>query len=137
MDEALKRFEQAGSKRTRRPAPKPPTRKKIEELSLEDILRLFHDAARLEQAAGIEDSLVSVSKTTAETIEGTVKDYVVQIELKNHTIMHDCQDWRNNIGSRNMCKHLGKFLLNLDRHRATDLLQDILRNREQWRFIAP
>ena len=137
IDEALKRFEQAGSKRTRRPTLKPSTRKKIEELSLEDLLRLFLNAARLERAAGIKNSLVSVSKTTAETVEGTVKDYIVQIDQKNHTIMHDCQDWRKNMDSRNMCKHLGKFLLTLDRHRATDLLQDILRNREQWRFITP
>jgi len=35
VDEALKRLEQAGFKRTRSPTPNPPTRKTIEELSLE------------------------------------------------------------------------------------------------------
>ncbi len=128
-DEALKRLEQAGFKRTRRPTPNPPARKTIEELSLEDLLRLFLGEARLERAARIEESLVSVPRITDETIEGTVKDYTVQIDRKNHTIMHDCQDWRKNMNSRNMCKHLDRILLNLDRHRATDLLRDILRNR--------
>jgi hypothetical protein len=136
IDEALKRFEQSASKGTGRPTPRPPAGTKIEELPLEKLLRTFLGAARLQRAVEIEDSLVSVSKTTAERIEGTVKDYVVRIDLENHTIVHDCEDWRKNMNSGNMCKHLGKFLLNLDRHRATDLLQDILRNREQWKFKA-
>ena len=92
IDEALKKFEQAESKRTRRPTPKPPTKKKIEER-----LGLFLGAARLELVNGIEDSLVSVSRTTWETIEGTIKDCVVQIDQKNHTIMHDWQDWRKDM----------------------------------------
>jgi hypothetical protein len=85
----------------------------------------------------MEDSLVSISKTGPEAIEGKVKNYVVQINVKDRTILHDCQDWRKNMESRNMCKHLGKFLLNLDSNTATDLLRDILRNLQQWKFAAP
>lgn len=138
IDEALKRFEQqAGSRGTGRPAPRPPTRKKVEELSVKELLKLFLGAARLQRAEEIEDTLVSISKTNPDQIDGKVKDYVVQIDLKHHTILHDCQDWRKNMDSGNMCKHLGKFFLNIDHNAATDLLRDILRNRELWKFIAP
>ena len=137
INEALNRFvQQAGSRGTRRPAPKAPLRKKTEQLSLKELLRLFLGAARLTRAEEIEDSLVIISKANPEEIEGKVKDYMVQIDLKNHTILHDCQDWRKNAESKNMCKHLGKFLLSLDRETAAGLLRDILKNIEQWRFIA-
>lgn len=136
IDEALKKFEQAGSPRARRPIPRTPSRKKIEELSLKELLKLFLGAARLERAEEIGDSLVSISETTPDEINGKVKDYVVQIDLKNHTISHDCQDWLKNMDSKNMCKHLGKLLLSLDQKRATDLLQNILRDKDQWKFIA-
>lgn len=123
IDEALTQFEQVGPKGASHPVPKPPTGKKIEELSLEELLRRFLGPARVERIAEIEDSLVSVSRISEKAIEGKVKNYMVQIDLRNHAIMHDCQDWRKNMSSRNMCKHLGKFHLSLDRHRATELLQ--------------
>jgi hypothetical protein len=138
INEALKRFEQqAESKGTRRPSPKPRSRKKTEQLSLQELLKLFLGAARLQRAEEMEDSLVSISKTSPEEIEGKVKNYVVQINVKKRTILHDCQDWRKHMESRNMCKHLGKFFLNLDSDTATDLLRDILRNIQQWKFVAP
>jgi hypothetical protein len=138
INEALKWFEQqAESKGTRRPRPKPRSTKKTEQLSLQELLKLFLGSARLQRAEEMEDSLVSISKTGPEEIEGKVKNYVVQINVKDRTILHDCQDWRKNMESRNMCKHLGKFLLNLDSNTATDLLRDILRNLQQWKFAAP
>ena len=88
-----------------------------EERSLEQLLRLFLGAPRLQRAREIDDSLVSISQESSGIIEGKVKDYTVRIDLGNHTILHDCQDWRNNVASKNMCKHLGKFLLTLDEKR--------------------
>jgi len=138
IDEALKRFEQqAESRGTGPPPPKPPSRKKAEQLSLKELLRLFLGAARLKRAEEMGGSLVSLSKTSSKEIDGKVKHYIVRINVENHTILHDCQDWRKNIKSKNMCKHLGKLLLNLDHNAATNLLRDILRNIEQWKFLAP
>jgi len=138
IDEALKQFAQAsGFRGTERASPKLPARKKLEQLSLNELLKLFLGAARLERAEGIEDSLVSISNITPERIDAKVKDYVVYIDLKNHTISHDCQDWRKNTESKNMCKHLGKLLLTLEPNRAIGLLRDILRHKDEWRFTAP
>ena len=110
---------------------------RIEELSLKELLKLFLGAARLKRAEEMDDSLVSISETANEEISGRVKDYVVQIDLKHHTIQHDCEDWRKNMESKNMCKHLGKFMLSLDEEKATRLLRGILKNKEQWNFTAP
>jgi hypothetical protein len=138
IDEALKRFAQtSGFRGVKRPSPKPPARKKIEQLSLNELLRVFLGTARLERAVEIEDSLVSISNMTPERIDARVKEYVVYIDLKNHTISHDCQDWRKNMDSKNMCKHLGKLLLSLEPNRAMDLLRDILKHKDEWKFTAP
>ncbi len=138
IDEALRRFGQQNSTRaSKRPVPKAPKRKKIEELSLDQLLKLFLGAARPERALEIENSLVSISEINPERIDANVKDYIVQIDLKNRTILHDCQDWRKNTDSKNMCKHLGKLFISLDDKLATDLLQDLLKEKDQWKFIAP
>jgi hypothetical protein len=137
IDEALKRFEHTGPRSTGRPVPRPPEQKNIKDLSLKDLLKLFLGAARLERAEDMEDSLVSITSIDPEKIEGKVKDYVIQIDSRKCTILHDCQDWQKNMDSKAMCKHLGKLLLSIDSKRATDLLQDILKNKDRWTFTVP
>lgn len=137
IDEALKRFGQQRGQVAKRLPPKPPSRKQIEQLSVEELLKLFLGAPRLKRAEEMEGSLVSISNATQERIDAKVKGYIVQIDLVNHTILHDCEDWRKNMDSGNMCKHLGKLLLSLDKNTTTNLLRDILRDRKQWKFVAP
>lgn len=139
IDEALKKFErESGTKaKSKRVPPTISLRKKVEELSLKQLLQLFLGTARLRRATEIKDSLVSIREAGADKINGKVKDYVVQIDVKNRRILHDCEDWRKNMASKNMCKHLGKFLLSLDEKRATDLLRNIIKKKEEWTFVAP
>jgi hypothetical protein len=139
INHALEKFEARGGAPTSgsRPAPTVPSCKNIEKLSVEQLLRFFLGAARLQRAKEIDDSLVSISISTSDHIEGKVKEYVVNIDLKDRTILHDCQDWRKSMASKNMCKHLGKFLLTLDQARAADLLRQVLVNKDQWSFTAP
>jgi hypothetical protein len=139
INQALEKFgAKAGSATTgKRPAPAAPSRKKVEELSLEHLLRLFLGGLRLQRAKEIDDSLVSVSEQTSSVIAGKVKDYVIRVDIKTRTILHDCQDWRKNLASKNMCKHLGKFLLTMHEGNATSLLRDVLKNKDEWTFSAP
>ncbi len=137
IDEALKKFEKGGAEAKRKRAVPAATRKKADELSLKELLQMMLGPARFKRATEIDDLLVSILETKPDEIHGKVKDYVVRIDIKNRKIMHDCQDWRNNMASKNMCKHLGKFLTRLDEERATDLLRDVLKNKEQWTFAAP
>jgi hypothetical protein len=139
IDEALKRFgtEPGTDAKGQRSTPITPSRKKPEELSLKELLRLFLGPARLKRASEIDDSLVSILEIGPNSIDGKVKNYTVRIDAKHCTILHDCQDWRNNLESKSMCKHLGKFLTKLDPKTATQLLQGILKDKEKWKFVAP
>lgn len=137
IDQALEKFGKTGATVRRRGPPQNATSRRVEELSLDQLLRLFLGATRLHRAMEMDDSLVSISDSSPEHLAGKVKEYVVDIDLKNRKIMHDCQDWAKNIDSSNMCKHLGKFLLTIDRDRATNLLREILSNMKKWTFSAP
>ncbi len=138
IDQALQKLGvQAGTTR-RRKRPSPITSPSgNQERSLEQLLRLFLGDPRLQRAREIDDSLVSISKESSGVIEGKVKDYSVRIDFANHTVLHDCQDWRNNVASKNMCKHLGKFLLTLDQEKATEVLKQVLKDIGKTTFIAP
>ena len=137
INQALEKFGKSGpSPGGRRPPPKVPSRK-AEELTLEQMLRLFLGAPRLQRAKEIDDALASVSDAHPDHIEGKVKDYVVEIDLRNRTILHNCEDWRKNLDSKTMCKHLGRFLLTLDEKTATNFLREVLVNLNKWTFTAP
>jgi hypothetical protein len=138
IDQALQKLHAQAGTAGRRKRPSPITSASgIQERSLEQLLRLFLGDPRLQCAREIDDSLVSISQESSGIIEGKVKDYSVRIDFANHTVLHDCQDWRNNVASKNMCKHLGKFLLTLDEEKATEVLKQVLRDLGKWSFIAP
>jgi hypothetical protein len=138
------RINQALDKRSkgsgpRKPRPRPPATvpaQNIDELSLEDLLRTFVGALRLQRAKEIDESLLTISEETSDRIEGKVKEYVVKIDIPARTILRDCQDWRNNMASKSMCKHLGRLLMSLDEGKAASILRDVLKNKETWTFIS-
>lgn len=138
IDQALDRFgktDRPSSKK--RPAVTAPSPAKAEQLSLEQLLRLFLGAARLQRAKEMDDSLVAISASTPEHLSGKVKNYVVDIDLTKRVILHDCQDWEKNLDSKTMCKHLGRFLLTIDETKTTNLLRQVLLNINQWTFTSP
>ena len=137
IDQALKKLGTHAATLGHRKRPSPAALAENEDRSLEQLLRLFLGAPRLQRARETDDSLVSISQESSNIIEGKVKDYSVRIDLANRTILHDCQDWSNNLASKNMCKHLGKFLLMLDEEKATQILKQILKELDKWSFIAP
>jgi hypothetical protein len=126
----------SGRPSVRRP-PAAVSAEQIDTLSFEDLLRTFLGASRLERAKQMDASLVSISHETSNAIEGTVKEYTVKIDIPNRTILHDCQDWRNNMAAKNMCKHLGALLMSLGEGKAANILRQVLREKERWSFIFP
>ena len=144
IDEALKQFgtesgEVPASRRgtSRRRLPKQISRNELRKLDLEALLQRFLGNARLERAKSIPDNLVSLSGLEHDLISGNVKRYLVRIDLKNRTITHDCDDWKKNMRSKLMCKHLGKAFLAIGNRRATAILRDILSEIDDWTFNAP
>ncbi len=145
IDEALKRFGidsnaiQAGHPVSimKRRSPPRTSVADVTRSSLEELLQQFLGAARLERAKSIPDSLVSLSGQDGDMIYGNVKQYLVTIDIKRRIITHDCDDWKKNMRSKLMCKHLGKVFLTLKNREATALLRQILHEKDHWAFGAP
>ena len=145
IDTALKRFGLTGEDSGAASAPRtvrrrPPTlgrRDELDKLDLEELLERFVGRARLERANSIPDSLVSLSTLGGEVISGTVKQYLVRIDVKNKTITHDCDDWKKNMRSKLMCKHLGKAFMVIGSVKAPPILRTILSGKDDWTFNAP
>ena len=144
IDEALIRFGIAGGQtiasRPRTGTRKQPRRlskKQLSKLDLDKLLRRFLGGARLNRAKSIPDDLTSLSGLEDDVVSGNVKQYSVNIDLKNRVITHDCDDWKKNMRSKLMCKHLGKAFLVIGDKRATIILRRILSETDDWTFNAP
>lgn len=145
IDEALKRFgimtdeaRPPSPPRTyRRKSPRRASRNELDKLGLDELLQRFLGATRLERAKSVPDSLVSLSSLDRDAIVGNVKQYTVQINLKNKVITHDCDDWKKHMRSKLMCKHLGKAFLVIGNSRAAAILRQIVSGLDNWAFNAP
>ncbi len=145
IDEALNRFgittdDAQARLPTRTVRRKPPSRlprDALDKLGLDELLQRFLGTARYERARSIPDSLVSLSSLGGDIISGNVKQYSVQIDLKNKVVTHDCDDWKKNMRSKLMCKHLGKAFIAIGNARATRILRQILSEKDDWTFKAP
>ena len=112
-----------------------PLNKDIDAMTREELLGVLLGTNRLASAQGIAPALVSVDKATATLLSGTVKAYSVRIDTQERRIEHDCVDFRTNRAkARLLCKHLGTFLLHIDRGQAQRLLRRLLRERDTWTF---
>jgi len=144
IDEALKRFG-VSTDQVRAPPRRPSGRRsptqvsknEIDKLRLDELLHRFLGTARLERAKSIPDELVSLSSLSDDSVSGNVKQYLIQIDLGNKTITHDCDDWRRSMKSKLMCKHLGKAFLVIGDPKASAILRRILSEIDDWTFRAP
>ena len=135
INKALKRFRSKGKAVKIHEQPAIPSQ--LETMTLLDLLRSFLGPARLDRARHMDDSLVSIDKENYDVIEGRVKEYIVRIDVPNRTIVHNCQDWQNNMASKQLCKHLGKLFLVLDDGKSTSILRQMLREKDLWSFTSP
>jgi len=112
-----------------------PMNKDIDKMTFEDLLLVFLGKNRLASARGIDPGAVSIDKEAETLLAGTVKEYSVLIDRQQRRVEHDCVDFKTNRAvGRLFCKHLGAFLMQADRPRATRLLRELLRERDHWTF---
>ena len=112
-----------------------PLNKDIDKMTFEELLLVFLGKNRLASAKAIDPAQVGIDKETDTLWTGRVKDYNVLIDRQRKRLEHDCADFRTNrAAGRLLCKHLGAFLMQLDRAKATHLLRDLLRDRDHWEF---
>ncbi len=112
-----------------------PMNKDIDKMTFEELLLVLLGKNRLASAQGIDPAVVSVDKETETLLTGTVKEYSALIDRQERRIEHDCVDFKTNRAvARLFCKHLGAFLMRVDRPRAVRLLRELLRERDHWTF---
>ena len=112
-----------------------PLNKDIDKMNFDELLGVFLGTNRMASAKGIDPSLVSIDKETDTLWTGQVKEYTVRIDRHEKRIEHDCTDFRTNRATaRLLCKHLGAFLMQVERTRTMPLLRELIRQRDHWTF---
>ncbi|MGB9727231.1 MAG: DUF72 domain-containing protein [Nitrososphaeria archaeon] len=99
------------------------------------MLSLFIDKKRLERALEEKDN-VKIIESENNILAGTVKDYSFKINLVERTIIHDCEDWRKRLSTKQFCKHIGGVFLYLSKDDAANILKDIITNIDKWKFLT-
>ena len=105
-----------------------------ERKALEDMLTLLVDRGRLRRAEKIPDGEVEILFSSARKVEARVKRYVVNIDAKQRSIAHDCDDWGKRIPQKLFCKHVARVLLTLPESLGSKLLEDVIHQKEAWEF---
>jgi uncharacterized protein YecE (DUF72 family) len=105
-----------------------------EALGLEDFLINLAGDARYERARDIEDEEIEIVEASDELIQANIRDYVIEVNLKNRVISHNCDDWRKGLGMKTLCKHVCKLFISLPSETSEGILRDIVKNRSKWKF---
>jgi len=105
-----------------------------EGLSVADILVRFTTMSRLRRAEEIGDDELTVKMNRGASIEASIRDYFIEVDLENRTLRHDCDDWRKGLEAKRICKHLAKLFLSLPEKRAKDILTSMWEDKEKWQF---
>ncbi len=104
------------------------------EMSLEELLRYFTAAGRLERGRSINNNELVITSQTDKCIEALIRGYHIVIDFENKTVLHDCADWGKILSTKKMCKHVAKLLLTIDTERARATLERIYAEKEAWQF---
>ncbi len=108
-----------------------PFDKDLEEMTLRDLLVFFLGEDRLKRALAIAEVMVNRSDGV---LEGRVKGYPVRVDLPDKRIAHTCPDWERRSTGGVFCKHVGAVFLNLSEQEATEILRQLIPDREKWIF---
>ncbi|HYT01078.1 MAG TPA: DUF6582 domain-containing protein [Thermoplasmata archaeon] len=112
-----------------------PINKDIDKMSVDELLTIMLGKNRLASAREIDPAVISVDKETETLLSGTVKEYTVLIDRAERRVEHDCVDFKTNRAvARLFCKHIGAFLMRVDRAHAVQLLRHLMRERDHWAF---
>jgi len=106
----------------------------ISQLSVEDLLRRLTDNRRFDRGRKLEDSEVEILESSDGVVKAKVRRYMVEVNLKDRVLKHNCDDWRKGLGIKRLCKHLVKVFLIVNPEDSTSILRDILENKGSWTF---
>jgi uncharacterized protein YecE (DUF72 family) len=105
-----------------------------EVLSVADHLLHFTDPGRISRGEKISNSELSISVSSDEHIRGDIRDYYIDVDLKQCAIKHNCDDWRKGKTSKRFCKHIVKFFMSLPPGQSRRVLSRIWEDIDSWNF---
>ncbi|MHA2408505.1 MAG: hypothetical protein ACXACA_09090 [Candidatus Ranarchaeia archaeon] len=106
----------------------------ITETPLETHLLHLADLHRLKRGMKIRDEEVTFQKLSDEEIRVQIRNYVVEIDLIEKIIKHNCDDWQKGLDSKRFCKHLVKIFLLMASKESMRILMDVSGSRNEWQF---
>ena len=104
-------------------------------LSVSDKILRFTTSSRLSRGEKINDSELVVKVNTDDLIKADIRKYKIEINGEEKTIKHDCDDWKKGMNQKRMCKHLAKLFLSLSHDQSNELLSEIWKNIDIWKFL--
>jgi len=78
--------------------------------------------------------MVRIDEIDDKHIVAKVKDYIIEINMKEKYIMHNCDDWHKRVKEKKFCKHVCKLFLMLPEELSLKILGDIVKNIDEWKF---
>lgn len=111
------------------------------------LLKAFLDKGTLNRAVNVSDDSIKLSLfdynkgiINAQVIGSKENRYIIEINIKNKSLKHDCQDFvTKRLDHKKFCKHLVKlflFLKEKDENSAKRFLEAITENIEKWEFLS-
>jgi uncharacterized protein YecE (DUF72 family) len=95
------------------------------------------DQQRLKRGMKIREEEVTFRTIADEKVIVRVRKYPVEIDVKEKTITHNCDDWRKGLSTKRLCKHLVKIFLMMSSEVSSRILLDLSGNRDEWQFQLP
>ena len=104
------------------------------ERNLRRLLLELTDLGRIRRGSSIKDEDLMIQESSNRNIRAKVKDYIVEFYPKEKILRHNCDDWRKGLEEKRLCKHVVKVLLSINPKRAQDLIENIIKNKRDWKF---
>jgi uncharacterized protein YecE (DUF72 family) len=105
-----------------------------EKIDIENLVLELTDKGRLERSIAIKEEELKIGEVTEERVLADIRGYIIQIDIINRIIVHNCDDWKKSLDEKRLCKHLCKLFLSLQKEKSIQILRDIIDKKGIWKF---
>lgn len=98
-----------------------------------DMVLAFVDKKRFERAEE-EKSSVEILEMNENKIKGKVKEYDFEIRIDEKKIIHNCEDWKKRVNSKQFCKHIASVFLYMPEETSKMVLRRVITELDRWVF---
>ncbi len=92
------------------------------------------DKGRLERGIKIKDEELIIEESSKDIIRAKIRKYTFELNIKERSFKHNCDDWRQGLRIKRICKHVVKLFMIIPNEEAGEVLKDIIKNRDIWSF---